>query len=178
MKAREAELALEIDIDLACDWHVPAGQTPVDWEKLSQNCVRAAFAQTAYAALLNTACDISVSIRFSDDDEVRQLNASFRAKDKPTNVLSFPMIQPDLLDAISGGEDGEILLGDLILAYETCSREAAEKTIKFAHHAAHLIVHGTLHLLGYDHELGEAEAIEMESLEIKALASLGIADPY
>jgi probable rRNA maturation factor len=89
------------------------------------------------------------------------------------------MVQPDLLDAINpGDDDGETLLGDIVLAHGVCAREAKEKNVTMEAHAIHLIVHGTLHLLGYDHELGEAEAEAMEEIERVALAGLGIDDPY
>jgi probable rRNA maturation factor len=88
-----------------------------------------------------------------------------------TNVLSFPMAAPaELADAP--------MLGDIVLAEGVCAREAAEKKVSIDVHAAHLVVHGTLHLLGYDHEQGEGAAEEMERLERRALAAIGIADPY
>jgi probable rRNA maturation factor len=87
------------------------------------------------------------------------------------------MVAPDRLDGLAA-TDGEALLGDIVLAYGICAREAAEKGIAVEAHAAHLLVHGALHLLGYDHEQGEAEAEEMESAERAALARIGIADPY
>ena len=120
---------------------------------------------------------LCASILFATDEEVHELNREWRGKDKPTNVLSFPMLErADLLALTPDGPP--VLLGDIALAHETCAREAAEKGIPLEHHAAHLIVHGLLHLAGYDHELGEAQAIEMEALETKALAIMGIADPY
>lgn len=107
-----------------------------------------------------------LSLCLADDDAVRRLNAQFRGKDKPTNVLSFPA-PPGF-----GSE-----LGDVVLAFETVAREAAEQGKPFADHARHLIVHGILHLLGMDHEDGrEAEA--MEAKERAILARLGIPDPY
>ncbi|NRD88991.1 rRNA maturation RNase YbeY, partial [Sphingopyxis sp. BSNA05] len=109
--------------------------------------------------------------------EVQLLNNDYRGKDKPTNVLSFPQIQPDLLGALANTDDGEALLGDIILAYETCRDEAAAKNIAMPTHVTHLIVHGTLHLLGYDHET-ETDATLMENCEINALATMGIANPY
>jgi len=109
---------------------------------------------------------------------VQTLNAQYRQKDKPTNVLSFPMVQADLLDTIGqNSDDGEVLLGDIVLAYGVCASEAAEKNISIEHHATHLIVHGTLHLLGYDH-MEDHEAEAMERIEIDALGSLGLEDPY
>ena len=121
---------------------------------------------------------IEISVRLAGDDEVRTLNAQYRGKDTPTNVLSFPMIQPDLLETVTqNSDDGEVLLGDIVLAYGVCAAEAAEKGVSVEHHATHLVVHGTLHLLGYDH-LGDGDADAMEEIERTALASLGIADPY
>lgn len=120
---------------------------------------------------------LSVSLLFAEDAEVHALNREWRGKDKPTNVLSFPML--DRVELLALAPDGPPeLLGDVALALETCAREAAEKGIALEHHAAHLIVHGLLHLAGYDHETGPADAAAMEAIEIKTLALLGIADPY
>lgn len=148
-----------------------------DWAGLTERAVRAAFAQTPYDELTSLDPCIEISIRLTDDAEVQTLNRDYRHKDAPTNVLSFPMVQPDLLEALSNSDDGEVLLGDIVMARETCTREAAEKGIAFAAHAAHLIVHGTLHLLGYDH-MEEHEAEEMEEMEVRALAGIGIDNPY
>ncbi len=120
---------------------------------------------------------LSASLLFTSDADVHSLNREWRGKDKPTNVLSFPMLERgDLLALASEGSPE--LLGDIALAYETCAREAAEKGIALEAHAAHLIVHGLLHLAGYDHEISPEDAAEMEALEIKALASMGIGNPY
>src|SRR5690606_7633475 len=110
--------------------------------------------------------------------EVHQLNRQYRDKDKPTNVLSFPMIEPDLISVITqNSDDGEVLLGDIVLAHGVCASEATDKGISVEAHATHLIVHGVLHLLGYDHQ-GDSEADAMESMERVALETLGIPDPY
>lgn len=111
------------------------------------------------------------AIALSSDERVRALNLTYRGKDKPTNVLSFP-----------AGEDGlppgsRRHLGDIVLAAETVAREAAVEGKPLRHHLQHLAVHGLLHLLGYDHET-EAEAAEMEALEVEILEQLGIPDPY
>jgi probable rRNA maturation factor len=87
------------------------------------------------------------------------------------------MVQPDLLDGLDIGDDGEVLLGDIVLADGVCHAEAEERNVPLTTHATHLIVHGTLHLLGYDH-IDDAEAEAMEAIEREALASLGITDPY
>ena len=107
----------------------------------------------------------SLTIALADDARVQALNARDRRKDKPTNVLSYP-----------SGEKG--FLGDIVVARQTVWREAREQRKTLADHLAHLVVHGTLHLLGYDHETGEADAERMEALERRVLAKLGIADPY
>lgn len=110
-----------------------------------------------------------LSIVLTDDAEQRVLNRDWRSIDKSTNVLSFPQIAP--FGPVSG------LLGDIILARETVAREAQEQGISFEDHFTHLVVHGFLHLLGYDH-MDDDEALAMEGLETQILASLGVADPY
>jgi probable rRNA maturation factor len=155
----------------------PGWSATVDWEALGRQAVTAALGVTPWASFIDAAFDTEISIRLTDDDEVRSLNASYRQKDKPTNVLSFPMVQRDLLDGIDNSDDGEVLLGDIILARGVCEAEAADKGVTTDVHATHLIVHGTLHLLGYDH-IADEEAEAMEDLERAALASLGIDDPY
>ncbi len=115
----------------------------------------------------------SVSVLLADDATLQRLNAGFRGKDTPTNVLSFPApVLPG--DPASGLQQG---LGDIALAYETCFREAEDEGKTLADHLTHLVIHGTLHLLGHDHE-SDAEAEAMEALEIAILVRLGIADPY
>ncbi len=110
-----------------------------------------------------------LSIVLMDDEEQRQLNAQWRQIDKPTNVLSFPQIEP--FAPVLG------ILGDITLARETLEREAAELDKSFTDHFTHLVVHGFLHILGYDH-IEDADALVMEGLETQILATLGIADPY
>ena len=112
--------------------------------------------------------DREISVLLCDDAAIRTLNRQWRGQDKPTNVLSFPT--PD--EAPS-----DTPLGDIAIAYETVAREAAEEGKLLDHHFIHLTVHGTLHLLGFDHET-EAEAEEMEATERRILHTLGIADPY
>lgn len=149
----------------------------LDWTDLAARAAKAAIAASSRADLISRNFDIEVSVKLSDNAEVQALNKAYRGKDKPTNVLSFPQIQPDLLDTLANTDDGEALLGDIILAYETCRDEAVAKDISFSSHITHLIVHGSLHLLGYDHE-NEVDAGVMENCEINALATLGIANPY
>lgn len=159
---------LSLDIDIETPW--PSG---TDWADLAE---AAAEAVTEIAPELGNP-RLTASVLFTSDAEVHALNRDWRAKDKPTNVLSFPMIaRSDLLALPHAGAPE--LLGDLALACETCTREAAEKGVPLAHHAAHLLVHGLLHLAGHDHETSPADADAMEALEIKALAKMGVADPY
>ncbi len=115
---------------------------------------------------------LEVSVLLADDATVQDLNRTWRDKDKPTNVLSFPAAPQPRPPGVPAP------LGDVVLAYETMVRESAEQGKPLQNHLAHLLVHGTLHLVGQDHELGQAEAEAMEALEIAALATLGIPDPY
>ena len=163
-------------IEIALD-QGPAWQGPFDWQAISEAAVAAALRASPYGWMGEQAFAAEVSIKLTDDAEVQKLNLAYRGKDKPTNVLSFPMIQRDLLDAMSNGDDGEVLLGDIVLAHGVCTAEAAEKGIAVDVHATHLIVHGLLHLLGFDHE-DDAGGEAMEAIERAALASLGIGDPY
>jgi probable rRNA maturation factor len=164
---------LETALSVEAPWH-----ERVDWETLALRAATAAVERTPHGELATGAATVEISVRLTTDAEVQTLNAQYRHKDKPTNVLSFPMVQADLLDTVGqNSDDGELLLGDIVLAHGVCSAEAAEKGISVEAHATHLIVHGTLHLLGYDH-LEDHEADAMEAIEIDALNSLGLADPY
>lgn len=113
----------------------------------------------------------TLTLVLSGDDEVRDLNLRWRGLDKPTNVLSFPSED----EAFPGGPPPHF--GDVILAWETVAREAAEQNKPVAAHASHLIVHGVLHLFGYDHQ-DDDDASVMETLETRILAELGVSDPY
>jgi probable rRNA maturation factor len=159
-----------MNFDIAIDAPWPPA---TDWEDLA---ARTAEAAAAVAPELGNP-RLVVSLVFTDDAELQALNHLWRGKDKPTNVLSFPMLERAALLALSPEGPPE-LLGDIALAHETCTREAAEKGVALEAHAAHLIVHGLLHLAGHDHEISPADASAMEELETKALASMGIADPY
>ncbi|WP_428028243.1 rRNA maturation RNase YbeY [Altererythrobacter sp.] len=163
-------MQLEMDIE---DWPPPASDW-ADWEALA---TRAAEAVAAIEpALANPR--LTVSLLFTSDAEVHALNREWRERDKPTNVLSFPMLERVDLVHLDPEEGLPEMLGDIALAHETCAREAAEKGISLEHHAAHLIVHGLLHLAGHDHVTSDEDAEKMEAMEIAALAKLAIADPY
>lgn len=130
------------------------------------------------ASLLSVAPVIELGVRLSDDASVRVLNRDYRNKDKPTNVLSFAALESvDDADAFMMAPDMPLMLGDIVIARETCAREAVEQNKSLKNHLVHLAVHGTLHLVGYDHMVDD-EAEEMESLERQILAGLGIEDPY
>lgn len=156
---------LPLDIDLA----IEAGIWPAEAELIGlvERAARAAFAELRLAA--NSQSELSVV--FTDDAAIQALNAEWRGKDKPTNVLSFPAFPP--------AKDGPLppMLGDIVLAAETVAREAAEEKKPIENHVSHLVIHGLLHLLGYDHET-DVEAEEMEAVERAALARLAIPDPY
>ncbi len=159
---------LTLESEIEAPW--PAS---TDWEALAS---RAADATAKDAPELANP-RLSASILFTSDAEVRALNREWRGKDKPTNVLSFPMLTRAQLLALAPEGPPE-LLGDIALAHETCAREADEKAIPIEDHTAHLIVHGLLHLAGHDHETSPLDAAAMEALEIKTLALMGLADPY
>jgi probable rRNA maturation factor len=153
-----------VDIDIL----IEAGDWPSesDLEAMARRTIAAVFTEAGIGAGTT-----EFSLVFTNDVRIRALNAGWRDKDKPTNVLSFPAFQP------KRGASLPPMLGDVILARETISREAALEEKPFEHHLTHLIVHGLLHLLGYDHET-ETEAEEMEMVERRALARLAIPDPY
>lgn len=158
--------AVSVDIIVSRE----AGAWPEEAEWLAERAALAALV----AALPADHGPAELSVVLADDPLVQGLNRDYRGKDKPTNVLSFPL----------SGDDGPlaepgvpILLGDVVLAWETLTREAAEQGKPLADHLTHLVAHGVLHLLGHDHET-DAEAEAMERLEVAVLARLGVPDPY
>ena len=162
---------LEIALEADEEW-----DSSRPWEPLARKAAAAAIAESAFPQLNESSRHVELSVRLAGDEEVQALNAHWRGKDKPTNVLSFPMAEPYELE--ESDEDGPaIMLGDLILARGVCEREAADKGIPVEQHATHLLVHGTLHLLGYDHQ-ADADAADMEAREVRALERLGVSNPY
>jgi len=162
---------LEVDITADEEW-----DSSRSWDELARRAAQAAIAESAFPQLATSERPIEISVLLTGDDKVRELNREYRGKHQPTNVLSFPMVDPDDLRCANVAGP-ELLLGDIILARGVCGAEAADKGVSVEDHATHLIVHGTLHLLGYDHH-SEEEACDMEAREVRALARLGVADPY
>ena len=162
---------LEIAIEADEEW-----DSSRPWQQVARKAAEAALAESAFPDLASAERPAEISVRLTGNDEVRALNAQWRGKHKPTNVLSFPMAERyELREETIAGR--ELLLGDIILARGVCEAEAAEKGITVEQHATHLLIHGTLHLLGYDH-LDDAGAADMEAREVRALERLGIANPY
>jgi probable rRNA maturation factor len=156
-------------------------QTEPDAEAVIHRAIATA-AETVNAgpnASLNTSLNVSIgeaelAVMLTDDAGIRTLNNNWRGVDKPTNVLSFPALQPT---GRGGPDDAPRMLGDIAIAYETTRKEADDEQKPFDHHLSHLAVHGFLHLIGYDHE-DDDDAEAMEALEQEILAQLGIPDPF
>ena len=164
-------MSLEIALDADGEW-----DSSSFWLPLARKAAEAAIAESAFPDLVDTDLTVEISVTLTGDEEVRALNAKWRGKDKPTNVLSFPMAdEHDLMRA--NVSLAELLLGDIVLARGVCEAEAADKGVSVEDHATHLMVHGTLHLLGYDHH-EDGEANDMKSREVRALKRLGISNPY
>lgn len=150
----------------------------LDLERLAERAVSAALAEVGLEPAAFT-----VSLMGCDDARIAALNADFRGRDAPTNVLSWPSqergapAEGEMPAAPGIDPTGETELGDVALAWDTCEREAAEARRPMRDHVSHLIVHGTLHLLGYDHER-DGDAALMEGLEREILGKLGLPDPY
>src|ERR1700693_265403 len=144
-------------------------QNEPDAEAVIQRAIAAA-AETVDADV----ADAELAVMLTDDSGIRTLNSNWRGVDKPTNVLSFPALQPT---GAGGPDDAPRMLGDIAIAYETTRKEANDERRPFDHHLSHLAVHGFLHLIGYDHE-NDDDAEAMEALEAEILAQLGIPDPY
>jgi probable rRNA maturation factor len=164
-------MMLEIALDTDGEW-----DSSRTWEPLVRKAAEAAIAESAFPQLATSERPVELSVRLTGDAEVRSLNAQWRGKDRATNVLSFPMAGREQL-RLANIVRSELLLGDIVLAREVCATEAADRGVSVEDHAAHLLIHGTLHLLGYDHH-DDSAAADMEAREIRALARLGIANPY
>jgi probable rRNA maturation factor len=164
-------MMLEVAVEADEEW-----DSSRSWDELARKAAEAAIAESRFPKLAQSERTVEISVTMTGDEQVRALNAQWRGKDKPTNVLSFPLADDrDFGRANLAGP--ELLLGDIILARGVCESEAADKNVPVEQHAAHLLVHGTLHLLGYDHH-EESDAADMEAREVRALARLGISNPY
>ena len=162
-------MMLDVTIEADSEW-----DSKTDWEQLVRDAAVSAIAESGFPQLIDSPRAAELFVRLTSDAEVHALNVQWRGKDKPTNVLSFPLTEPADLVA----EDGPgLLLGDVVMAAGVCQAEADEKSLPLESHATHLVVHGTLHLLGHDHH-DDGAAADMEQREIRALARLGIANPY
>jgi probable rRNA maturation factor len=164
-------MMLEVALDADEEW-----DSRRSWEKLVRTATEAAIAESAFPRLATSKRPVEISVRLTSDVEVGALNLAWRDEDKPTNVLSFPLANEQELNSANAAGP-ELLLGDVVLARGVCEAEAADKGVRLEDHAAHLLVHGTLHLLGYDHHNDDAAA-DMEAREVRALSRLGIANPY
>jgi probable rRNA maturation factor len=155
-----------VTLDIAVDRSSPFWAALPEAEELAERAVLAG-ARSCAVKLRDGA---EVGVQLVDDAQIRALNARWRGLDKATNVLSFPASPPDKLASAQ-------LLGDIVIAYETARREASDERIALRDHFVHLVLHGFLHLVGYDHQ-DDREADEMEALEARVLAGMAIANPY
>ena len=147
------------------------------WEEADVPAVAERAARAALAAAGRDPGLHEIGLLLTDDAKMAGLNGQFRGMEKPTNVLSWPAFEGEVPTTPGEPGEGPLFIGDIALGFDTCLREAGEAGISLADHAAHLIVHGVLHLLGFDHG-ADGEAEEMEALETKVLASMGVANPY
>ncbi len=157
-----SELAPQLSVDVI--HHSP------EWEDVVEDSLLVRAAVAACRAGVGKTPEAELALLLAADDEVRALNKKWRGKDEATNVLSFPLDAPQCSKAPRS-------LGDVAMAFETVKREAGERDIPVSQHAAHLVVHGVLHLLGYTHET-DSRARKMEALEVRVLESLELPDPY
>ena len=166
-----AALELEVLIEEAA-W----GAVVPDAEALCRSAAQAAWSIGAPSLMGSSGEPTTACLLLASDERVRALNRDFRGRDVPTDVLSFPSFEPDVLAAV-GAEGPPPVIGDIVIALQTTLADAVSDGRSMNDHLRHLVVHGMLHLLGYDHETDE-DAAAMEALEVRILAGLGIADPY
>ncbi|MBT5769755.1 MAG: rRNA maturation RNase YbeY [Rhodospirillaceae bacterium] len=166
------EIVVIVDV-VSPDWRA----TDLDLDDIVTTAARAALV----GADVSITAGVELGVRLTDDAEIRTLNRDWRDRDAATNVLAFALNDSPAIPvgepAIPVGENGVVMLGDVVVAYETSAGEAVEQNKSLTHHLSHLVVHGTLHLLGFDHER-EDEAEIMEALERVVLHRIGIPDPY
>jgi len=165
-------MSLHVDVII----NSPAWESlPFDAAAVAEDITKLAYQKAVRPAILQNR-DTELSVVLSDNEEVQILNRDYRGKDKPTNVLSFAALDDEeSLTLIPQGES--LPVGDIIISYQVLKEESAHMGVTFQDHYTHILIHGTLHVLGYDHE-NEDDATLMESLEIQILAGLGIKNPY
>ncbi len=168
-EADSGGIAVIVDV-VNPDWRM----ADLDPDEVVPAAVRAALA----GADVPVAAGVEIGVRLTDDADIRTLNRDWRGRDAATNVLSFALDEAPV-ESIMGNnpENGAVMLGDIVIAYETCAAEAQDQDKSLTDHLSHLVVHGALHLLGFDHEADD-EAEAMEALERAALAQIGVPDPY
>lgn len=142
-----------------------------------RNLLNVIIPQTKLKYFLEKNIEIEVSLLLTNDAEIQELNKNYRKKDKPTNVLSFPVLAPKVFENITDFKGDFMAIGDIVLSFQTLKRETIEQNKIFNNHLTHLLIHSILHLIGYDHET-ESEAKIMENLEIEILKNLAIDNPY
>ncbi len=175
----DEELDLKLDLNVTIDnpnWIDGLDFEVIEVAKLAHQITFDYVAMIEEHLLLLLDKRFELNLCLSDNQEVQRLNKEFRGKDKPTNVLSFANIDDDDFDDMVDNHN-EVELGDIIIAFETIKQEAIEKGISFEAHYTHILVHGYLHLLGYDHQ-DEEEAEQMEEIEVNILSLLEVSDPY
>lgn len=167
--ARRARPGVTVDVSVP---YAPWEALPFDPQDVARRAIRETLALAALPRKIREK-PLEVSLLLANDDLVQTLNHTYRGKNAPTNVLSFPLLTPD--DPVP--PEGPVPLGDIVLSFETIHRESDLLLKRFQDHMTHLVVHGTLHLLGYDHET-DADADLMEDLEIAILGGMGLKNPY
>jgi probable rRNA maturation factor len=176
MRRSDANVAAgPLELDVLIDEEAWKGCVP-DAGARCREAARAAWVASAPAQPDPQQDPVTASLLLTSDERIRDLNRRFRGLDEPTDVLSFPAVEADVL-AAAGAEGPPPELGDIVIALQTTLADARREGRAVGDHLSHLVIHGMLHLLGYDHQ-GDEEATEMEALEVRILASLGIPDPY
>lgn len=166
----------DIDVLTPCEaWTAAVPEAPVLCRRVAAKAFRAGAGSSPLLAPGLAAAGAEMSITLGDDALARRLNREYRGQDKPTNVLSFAALDDG--EMFPEEDPQPVMLGDIVVAFETTSAEAEAEGIPLAHHLSHLVAHGVLHLLGYDHEDDDAADL-MEGLETAILAGLGVPDPY
>lgn len=167
--ADSGEIVVIVDV-VSPDWR----KADLNPDEIVPTAVRAALA----GADAPVAAGIELGVRLTDDAEIRTLNRDWRGRDAATNVLSFALDEVPVVPGVENSPaTGPVMLGDIVVAYGTCAEEARDQGKPLADHLSHLVVHGALHLLGFDHETDD-DAEAMEALERAVLARIGVPDPY